>query len=315
MADSGAAAGGCALLGDSGAAADGDGKRKNEEVEGESQEMRNAVERVTKTHLQELRKAVNALTQGVAKLLRTSCDGKKIWEALITVWDAAVPDGTHMDLSGISCLTDAALTRLASFDQLTTVILRGSSGFTAAGIRELFSLTGLECLDLAGSSTTDAALDGIDNLKSLRTLALDDTKVTDAGITKLLRLPALRGLGISGCVSVTSASMVHVGKLTALECLTLHESGVREDSLQHLTALTSLSSLTLPPGVTDSGMKYLRNMKRLETLGSWDANITAAGVNWLKGLTCLRRIATQAEDVEGFVRDAFPGMIVTPGPL
>ncbi|CAI5499465.1 unnamed protein product [Closterium sp. Naga37s-1] len=67
--------------------------------------------------------------------------------------------------------------------------------------------------------------------------------------------------------------------------------------------------------VTDSSMKRLRNMKRLEKLGIWDATITAAGIKWLKGLKWLQTIGTDAEDVAELIRDIFPGMIVTPGPL
>ncbi|CAI5499458.1 unnamed protein product [Closterium sp. Naga37s-1] len=57
------------------------------------------------------------------------------------------------------------------------------------------------------------------------------------------------------------------------------------------------------------------NMKRLERLGLWDANVTVAGLKWLNGLKSLQVIATETEDVECLIRDNFHGMIVTPGPL
>ncbi|CAI7911170.1 unnamed protein product [Closterium sp. NIES-54] len=167
-----------------------------------------------------------------------------------------------MDLGGVY-LSDAALTQVASLRSLTWLSLHDSSGFTAAGVTCLFSLTGLTCLNLSSGAIDDAALDGVASLASLRILDIEKTKITDTGVAKLQRMPALTTLLLNQCASITSASMVHVGKLTSLERLILYGCGVREDGLQHLTALSSLKTFSLPPGVTDSGMKHPRNMKRL----------------------------------------------------
>ncbi|CAI5476422.1 unnamed protein product [Closterium sp. Yama58-4] len=273
----------------------------------------------TKAELQGLRARVKALEE-------MSAVGGKTWESLslfdltpvpspcswlqvlMMLWREAVPSETFVKLQGVPCLTDSALTELASFHSLTSLNLTQCDCFTAAGVKGLFSLTGLTYLNLSYTATTDGALDGIDGLKNLEHLFLENTDITDAGIAKLQGMTALRALFIPDCASVTSASMVHVAKLIALEVLAL-------PALQRLTALTSLTFLALPPAVTDSGMKYLRNMKHLETLGLWDASITAAGVKWLKGLKWLQKITTDDEDVQELVRDIFPGMIVTPGPL
>ncbi|CAI5461098.1 unnamed protein product [Closterium sp. Yama58-4] len=284
-----AAAGGCALIEDCGAA---DGKAADGE---------------RKADLPGLRAVVDGLRCRVVKLEKSSGTGGRVWENSA----ATNRNGPQRHI-----LPHRRCPRSPrSFRQLANVTLEDSSGFTAEGVRKLFSLPALVHLDLTGSCTTDAALEGIDRVKTLRNLVLDESKITDVGVARLGRLTALVGLHLGGCVSVTSASMVHVGKLTALEELSLHDGGVREDGLLHLTSLTSLNYLILPPGVTDSGMKYLRNMKRLVKLGMWDAKITANGVNWLKGLPCLQKIGADAEDVEGFIRDTFPGMVVTPGLL
>ncbi|CAI5459719.1 unnamed protein product [Closterium sp. Yama58-4] len=207
----------------------------------------------------------------VDQLEKSGIDRGRLWEVLLTLWARTAPQlQAAMDLSRISCLSDAALSRLASFRQLTTVTLEDSSGFTAAGVRQLYSLPELVHLDLTGSCT-DAALEGIDHVTSLRALALENSEVTDLGEGRLEGLTALIELHLGGCESVTSAGMVHVGKLTALQELSLHKGGVREDGLLHLTNLISLNYLTLPPGVTDSGMKYLKSMKLLVTLGLWGA--------------------------------------------
>ncbi|CAI5476429.1 unnamed protein product [Closterium sp. Yama58-4] len=228
--------------------------------------------------------------------------------ALMLLWSEAVPDMVLMDLSGVPLLTDAALARLASFSSLTTLNLNGSSGFTEAGVKGLYSLTTLKCLVLQNTATTDAALEGISSLKNLRALDLFNTKITDAGVAKLQGMTSLVELLLGACDAVTDASMVHLGKLTALESLALSDTAVTEDGLLRLSTLIALKLLVLPPGVTDSGMKHLRNLKRLEKLCVWDAKITAAGVKWLKGLR-LQVIATDAEDVAELIRDIFPGMI------
>ncbi|CAI5499474.1 unnamed protein product [Closterium sp. Naga37s-1] len=252
---------------------------KQIEVESESEEEWGAngeEEFDTEAELQELCDFVVALEK--------NGPGAKTWEALLTLWSKVAPGETRMDLKSCVYLTDDALSRVASLRSLTWLSLRDSSGFTAEGLTQLYSLTGLKLLDLAETNATDASLERIGSLKVLNTIYLGATKITDAGIAKLRGLPALVTLAVDGCASVTSASMVHVGKLTSLESLWLSTTTVREDGLKHLTALTSLKVFSLPPGVTDSSLKILRNMKRLEKLGLWHAKITADGVRWLEGV-------------------------------
>ncbi|CAI5499469.1 unnamed protein product, partial [Closterium sp. Naga37s-1] len=274
-----AAGAGCALIANGGAVVI---KREEVERDGEALGLKNGAVCNTKAELQNLRARVKALE-------KTSASRSKTWEVsqFLSVldlpavrgcrqWSEAVPDMALMDLSGVSLLTDAALARVASFSSLTTLNLNDSSGFTEAGLKGLFSLTTLKCLTLQNTATTDGALEGISSLKDLRVLDLFHTKVTDAGVAKLQGMSALVELFLGDCTAVTNASMAHVGKLTALETLTLSDTAVTEDGLQRLSTLAALKLLVLPPGVTDSGMKHLRNLKRLEKLGVWDAKITAA---------------------------------------
>ncbi|CAI5976339.1 unnamed protein product [Closterium sp. NIES-64] len=85
----------------------------------------------------------------------------------------------------------------------------------------------------------------------------------------------------------------------------------RTSPQQHATMnLSRISCLT------DAALARLAsNMKLLVKLGMQDARITARGVSWLKGLPYLQKIAVGAEDVEGFIQDTFPAVVVTPGPL
>ncbi|CAI7833145.1 unnamed protein product [Closterium sp. NIES-54] len=247
----------------------------------------NRVEANRKVKAKEGDNELQGLRARVEALEKTSDGGSKVWEELIGVWAKVLPGRSRMDLSGVS---------LPHRHRPHSTLLHALSRMARPqrGLR-------VHC--------------SFDGLKKLHTLDFRSNLVTDVGVQKLLVLAQLTDLNVSGCSSVTSASMVHVGELTALTSLRLHDSGVTEDGLQHLTVLTALKLFTVPPGVTDSGMKLLRNMKRLERLGLWDVNVTVAGLKWLNGLKSLQVIATETEDVECLIRDNFPGMIVTPGPL
>ncbi|CAI5488894.1 unnamed protein product [Closterium sp. Naga37s-1] len=149
---------------------------------------------------QEVKTTVGAVESRVAKLEKTSDEGKKVWEAMLALWAAAVPGQTRMVLSGISCLSDAALTHLASLRHLTLVDLGASSGFTAAGMRKLYSLTGLNHLIFGAIDATDAALEGIGRLTNLQILVVNNTNITDAGVARLQELSGLTALCMGGCM-------------------------------------------------------------------------------------------------------------------
>ncbi|CAI5976358.1 unnamed protein product [Closterium sp. NIES-64] len=157
-------------------------------------EQDEAVDSKWEIECQELKKTVEAVVSRVAKLEKTSGEGKRIWEAMLTLWAAALPEETQINLSGISCLTDAALSCLASLAYLTSVNLRASAGFTAEGMRKLCSLTELSHLVFGAIDATDASLEGIAQLKNLHALVLDLTNVTDVGVARLQELTGLTKL-------------------------------------------------------------------------------------------------------------------------
>ncbi|CAI7798229.1 unnamed protein product [Closterium sp. NIES-54] len=251
---------------------------KAEREEGEAEEEENGAENEPEDEVQNLRARVEALED-------TNNGGSKIWEELSATWVEVLPGGTRTDLSCASLLSDAALARLTSLHSLTWLSLRESIGFTAEGVTQLYSVTGLTYLDLSATVITDASLEGISSLKALSTLCLGKSNITDEGIKSSyitdegikssyitdegIKSSYITDEGIKSsyitdeliyldlyvCPSVSSASMVDVCKLTALTSLRLDESGVTEDGLKHLTALTSLTLLTLPRGVTDLGVK------------------------------------------------------------
>ncbi|CAI5971753.1 unnamed protein product [Closterium sp. NIES-64] len=125
---------------------------------------------------------------------------------------------------------------------------------------------------------------------------ISDDYLTDAALSQLASFRSLTSLDLSGSSGFTAERVTQFFCLTGLTFLNLAQTNATDASLE---------------GVTDSSMKHLRNLTRLEKLELWNARITAAGVKWLNGLNSLKVIGTEAEDVEGLIRDGLPGMIVT----
>ncbi|CAI5499514.1 unnamed protein product [Closterium sp. Naga37s-1] len=215
-----AAAGGCALVATRGAS---DGKQDGAEW---------------KAGLSGLRTRVEGLQDRVGTLESRSADRGVLWEALLTLWAKAAPQQTEVTLRGISTLTNGALTRLTSLRQLITVDLGDSSGFSAVGVRKLYSLPSLMHLDLTGSCT-DAALEGIDRVKSLRTLILFNSTVTDVGLARLEGMTSLLKLQLGGCRGITSAGARHL--LTSSHFPTTHYNLPRYLDVRTVTIATAIT--------------------------------------------------------------------------
>ncbi|CAI5488935.1 unnamed protein product [Closterium sp. Naga37s-1] len=63
---------------------------------------------------------LKGLRTRVEELEAMSAVGGKTWEVMMMLWREAVPNETDVKLHGVPCITDAALTELASFPSLTT---------------------------------------------------------------------------------------------------------------------------------------------------------------------------------------------------
>jgi internalin A len=91
--------------------------------------------------------------------------------------------------------------------------------------------------------------------------------------------------------SCTDAEMVHVGRLSGLIGLTLHDSAVTDAGLMHLNGLTSLRRFTLGScRVSDAGLEHLSQLTSLIDLDLSGTEVTDAGLVHLQGLTNLQRI-------------------------
>jgi hypothetical protein len=121
-------------------------------------------------------------------------------------------------------------------------------------------------IDLHGTHTTDADLELLEGLTSLRSLNLYGTRITDAGL-------------------------VHLTALTGMQALQLNSTAITDAGLQHLRGLTRLKQLGLyQTEVSDGGLVYLKSMAELEELSLSGPKITDQGLAQLKGLHSLHRL-------------------------
>ncbi|CAI7834220.1 unnamed protein product [Closterium sp. NIES-53] len=180
------------------------------------------------------------------KIRESTGEERKVWQAIKL---AAQNNDRTLILSRFPCLSDAMLGHVSTMTHLQCIHLDESSGFSAEGIRQLYRLPCLAQLSFWGAAVTDEALQGIEALMDLDYLYLSETAVGDAGLQHLTGLVTLEQLVLTECWRVTSAGMVHLGKLTSLRFLNLSETSVKEDGLWHLSCLTELCSLDPPKGI------------------------------------------------------------------
>ncbi|CAI5950205.1 unnamed protein product [Closterium sp. NIES-64] len=194
----------------------------------------------------------------------------------------AASQEAELELCGEASLTDAVLAHVAGMTRLSTLDLSNSSGFTTQGLQHLYALPSLTTLVLCGTPVgwegdETVSLEGIGAASQLHTLKLDHTSVDDSDLEPLTALTSLTTLSLENCHNLTPALLAHVGQLTGLEELSLSGCAMGDEVLPQLNCLPRLSSLTVPPGVTDAGLQHLAALPALRrlSLGSRRARCTA----------------------------------------
>ena len=169
-----------------------------------------------------------------------------------------------------------------------TVVSFEDSDVTDAGLEHVKDLKSLRELDLWGCDVADAGLEHLKGLTRLEHLDLGFTNITDAGLEHLQRLTNLQYLDLFR-TNVADAGLEHLQGMTHLQSLDLSYTNVNDAGLSHLKELTSLQSLQLDgTQVTDAGLEHLAGLTDLESRGLSATNVTDAGLlAHLKGLTNL----------------------------
>ncbi len=135
----------------------------------------------------------------------------------------------------------------------------------------------IESLNVTGlRGEIDSHVARLRGLGSLKELDLSGTELSDAGAAHLERLPTLTSLNVRGC-SISDAGLKPIGKLTGLTFLSVGElstSAVRHPAPRSPDPLVRTS-------LTDTGLRELHSLAKLETLTVASPNITEAGLSQL----------------------------------
>lgn len=171
----------------------------------------------------------------------------------------------HLELAH-SGATDSTVAQLAGLSHFRSVDLRGNPGITDASAPTLRSWSGLEKVDVTGTSLTGAGLREIARLPKLSDLNAGRTKTGD---TPIFSEPP-----------------------TGLERLNLARTGAGDVAIAQLEVATRLRWLMLDgTSVTDASIPVLARLKALESLNIYQSDITPDGAARLRGLLPDTKIA------------------------
>ncbi|HIJ72258.1 MAG TPA: hypothetical protein HPP87_13025, partial [Planctomycetes bacterium] len=142
-------------------------------------------------------------------------------------------------------ITDAGMVHLAQIGSLEQLELPG--GITDIGMAHIAKLKNLK--HLAGSGSTDTALEYISKLQSLEYLHTGSPGYTDIGMSHLAKLTNLKYLRLSA-ESITNEGLAKLKTLKSLERLQLTKcEKVTISGLSGLNALNNLTELNLKRGI------------------------------------------------------------------
>ena len=122
------------------------------------------------------------------------------------------------------------------------------------------------------------------DLEHVWELDLSRIPLKPADLEQLNAFPGLRVLNLRG-TGVTDEAIAHLAALTSLESINLVGALVTDDGLAHLTALPSLAEIDLgSTEISDAGVERLRAVMTLERVGLGGTKITDTALIYLKGL-------------------------------
>lgn len=191
---------------------------------------------------------------------------------------AALPNLSRLDLS-LTRITDHGLQQLKAATGITDLNLCYAELITDAGLSAVKGWKHLKRLNVRGTKVTDTTLQHLSSVTSLESLDIGYAQITDVGLDLMTSLPNLRELTIGGN-KLTDVGLQPLRQLPGLTYLDLSGSQ-RTDS--------GLWSVSLgEPGL--DAIATLKNVRRLRLNGT---NISARGLERLKGLTLLQRLDLQ----------------------
>ena len=190
---------------------------------------------------------------------------------------------------------DESLPALATFARLRSLHL-DELPITDAGIASLTSFKGpLASLDLRDCSLSNAAMEKLAGIKSLRAIRLSGangkTSVDDTGIALLAALPSLKVLAVDE-LFVSTAGLEALKGVSTLEELYLKSTLVDDDSMQIAAGFPNLKKLRISKTqVSNDGLKHLTACRKLEDIDlSENSLLNDDGMAHVGAITSLKRL-------------------------
>jgi len=205
--------------------------------------------------------------------------------------DLAIPIPTFRDAKDCPrYYTAKGLARLAEVGTLESLKI-GGPGVTDEAMAYIAKIKNLKSLLIFGGQVTNEGLARLRELRKLDNLDLYVEGTTTAGISQLNGLPALREFTVHGFQ--TDGTTLNLGGLKNLEMFSMNAKGpLRDEDLACMSGLSRLRGLQvggdnlftdatlanvaglaeldrlclMGPGITDHGLTYLANLKKLNTL-------------------------------------------------
>ena len=146
-------------------------------------------------------------------------------------------------------------------------------------------------VDLSSTWITDADMERIGQIKSLRKLNLAHTKITDVGIEHLKPLENVVELNLYYAEYITDTALAHLREWKRLEVLNLRGVRLTSQVFENLARLTSLRSLDIAfTEVEDDGFEQLSSLTKLESLALGGNRLSGTALASLKLLPALRSL-------------------------
>ena len=179
-----------------------------------------------------------------------------------------------------TCVSAFSLKKILQSEHLLALALTGPEvdDEVIASVRNDSKLVELR---VSSAIVTDSCTKDIARLRDLEALELTfSTDFHGESLGVLMALP-IRSLELSGC-PLHEQSLIEISKISNLEYLSLHKTGLKGKNLISLKNLKKLEVLVLPGGVTNENLRGLENNESIRTLTCWSINdVTVNGLEAL----------------------------------
>lgn len=189
-------------------------------------------------------------------------------------------------------ITDAGIASLKSFKgPLASLDLRDCA-LTNAAMEHLAGIKSLRAIRLSGAngktSVDDTGIAFLATLPSLKVLAADELFVSTAGLEALKGVGSLEELYLKSTL-VDDDSMLIAAGFPNLKKLRISKTQVSNDGLKHLTACRKLEDIDLSENslLNDDGMIHVGAITSLKRLNLWRVSVSDSGTAKLASLTNL----------------------------